>query len=459
MVNPVIDRMQSAGALHSCMQRIILTVECHRNFKRQIARLREPSRGALSGQPRRRVRRHPHRSRPRRQPAVTAVLRRLPQRQAEDRRSGSRSGEARRSLRTTPRLGSGPFSQLRAKSMPPVPMPRPDAATYDKVASLSGNRARPRRCRQAESRRSAQSASSDAHRIFATPSAILLAVDDLPKEMDFTLLLPADNAASGFDNIADLLYVSPATMERYLDAATKISRLAVGDPQMPLMVNIHRLPLEGASGFAGRGSALRNARRHRDSQLLPAGWRIRHSMWNWRARRAITHQLEVSIDGERKELVTLGGAARRRARRAADAVDAAARAPRISAFAVKAGPRTDRRHVRAEDRSFGRSHAAARAGAAAERSRRLPRSPFADRISDRSGRHAQPASGFSPATRPTRPRKRPAPSRSCPRWRGGRIAVRSTDADVATLLAFYDNGPQGAEFRSRNPDALWNACW
>jgi len=72
----------------------------------------------------------------------------------------------------------------------------------------------------------------------------LLALSDLPKEMDFTILLPADNAASGFDNIADLLYVSPANMERYLDAAAKISRLAVGDMAMPVMVNIHPLPLE-----------------------------------------------------------------------------------------------------------------------------------------------------------------------------------------------------------------------
>ena len=30
-------------------------------------------------------------------------------------------------------------------------------------------------------------------------------------------------------------------MERYLDAARKIARLAVGDPEMPVMVNIHRL--------------------------------------------------------------------------------------------------------------------------------------------------------------------------------------------------------------------------
>ena len=33
-------------------------------------------------------------------------------------------------------------------------------------------------------------------------------------------------------------------MERYLDAARKISRLAVGDPAMPVMVNIHRLDPE-----------------------------------------------------------------------------------------------------------------------------------------------------------------------------------------------------------------------
>ena len=33
-------------------------------------------------------------------------------------------------------------------------------------------------------------------------------------------------------------------MERYLDAASKISRLAVGDPPIPVMVNIHQLPLE-----------------------------------------------------------------------------------------------------------------------------------------------------------------------------------------------------------------------
>jgi hypothetical protein len=72
----------------------------------------------------------------------------------------------------------------------------------------------------------------------------LLRLDALPKEMDYSILLPADSATSGFDNIADLLFVSPATLERYLEAARKISRLAAGDTTAPVMVNIHQMPSE-----------------------------------------------------------------------------------------------------------------------------------------------------------------------------------------------------------------------
>ena len=54
----------------------------------------------------------------------------------------------------------------------------------------------------------------------------LLALESLPREVSVDYLLPPDNISSGFDNIADLLFVSPSNMERYLDAARKISRLA-----------------------------------------------------------------------------------------------------------------------------------------------------------------------------------------------------------------------------------------
>src|ERR1019366_6200459 len=133
--------------------------------------------------------------------------------------------------------------QLRAKSMPPVGMPRPDGATYEKLANYLETA-----LDQEAAAKPNPGELPNLHRLTRTEYKNslrdLLGLDNLPKEMDYTLLLPADNASSGFDNIADLLYVSPVVMERYLDTATKISRLAVGDPAIPVMENMHQMPLE-----------------------------------------------------------------------------------------------------------------------------------------------------------------------------------------------------------------------
>jgi hypothetical protein len=53
--------------------------------------------------------------------------------------------------------------------------------------------------------------------------------DLLALEVDSSTLLPADDSSRGFDNIADVLGVSPSLLERYVAAAAKISRLAVGE--------------------------------------------------------------------------------------------------------------------------------------------------------------------------------------------------------------------------------------
>jgi uncharacterized protein DUF1587 len=45
-------------------------------------------------------------------------------------------------------------------------------------------------------------------------------------------LLPPDDSAQGFDNIADVLGLSPSLLEGYLTAAGRISALAVGDPSI-----------------------------------------------------------------------------------------------------------------------------------------------------------------------------------------------------------------------------------
>src|SRR5438132_2556146 len=123
--------------------------------------------------------------------------------------------------------------KLEGRSMPPPGAPRPDAATYDALKGYL----------EIQLDRAAAAAPNPGklplmHRLTRTEyqNAVrdLLALDALPREMDYAMLLPQDNTLSGFDNIADLLFVSPTAMESYLGAAEKISRLAVGDPSAPV---------------------------------------------------------------------------------------------------------------------------------------------------------------------------------------------------------------------------------
>ena len=57
--------------------------------------------------------------------------------------------------------------------------------------------------------------------------------DLLALDVDTASLLPADDSAYGFDNVSDVLNVSPSLQERYLSAARKISALAIGESQSP----------------------------------------------------------------------------------------------------------------------------------------------------------------------------------------------------------------------------------
>jgi len=326
--------------------------------------------------------------------------------------------------------------QLRARSMPPVPMPRPDAATYDKVASYLEF--------ELDSAAAAKPNPGDLpnlHRLTRTEysNAIrdLLAVDDLPKEMDFTLLLPSDNASSGFDNIADLLYVSPATMERYLDAATKISRLAVGDPQMPLMVNIYRLPLEGPQdaqaedlppGTRG-GTAIRS--------YFPLDGEYDINVELAGAARD-THQLEVSIDGERKELVTLGGGGGRGGRGGGRG-GRGGPSPTDFRIAVKAGPRTI-------GVTFLQKTEALDEATLTPRRRSRGSQPAVAAVTIR-GPYKVTGSGETPSRERifTCHPANTAAEAPCAKQILSTLARRAyrrpvTDGDVATLLAFYEKG-------------------
>ena len=201
------------------------------------------------------------------------------------------------------------LSQLRMGRMPPVGRPRPADETYemlttwleseiDQFAAANPNPGR----------------TESFHRLnraeYANAVRDLLALD-----VDVEALLPADDIdRHGFDNMADVLTVSPALMERYLSAARKTARLAVGEAPLGPAGEIYEVPI----------LLIQNDRMSDD---LPFGSRggigIRHyfvvdgeydlviglhrNYVNYVRGMGSSHELEVRLDGELVRTFTFGG--------------------------------------------------------------------------------------------------------------------------------------------------------
>jgi mono/diheme cytochrome c family protein len=125
--------------------------------------------------------------------------------------------------------------KLRNREMPPADMRRPDEATYnalveyietgrDRLAEVKPNPGRP-----------------TLHRLNRTEYGNAVR-DLLALEIDVADMLPADDIGYGFDNIGDVLQVSPVLLERYLSTARKISRTAVGDTTIPVSYQTYDVP-------------------------------------------------------------------------------------------------------------------------------------------------------------------------------------------------------------------------
>jgi cytochrome c551/c552 len=125
--------------------------------------------------------------------------------------------------------------KLRAGMMPPPGMPRPDATALkslttsletavDQAAAAHPNPGRP-----------------PLHRLnrteYANSIRDLLAVD-----VDAASLLPADDMSHGFDNMADVLNMSPTLLEGYIRAAGRVSREAVGDTEALPLTQTYAIP-------------------------------------------------------------------------------------------------------------------------------------------------------------------------------------------------------------------------
>ncbi|MGH9253025.1 MAG: DUF1592 domain-containing protein [Vicinamibacterales bacterium] len=117
--------------------------------------------------------------------------------------------------------------KLRSRAMPPPGARRPDNATYDRVATWLETA-----LDRAAAVRVNPGRPGELHRLNRTEYGNAVR-DLLGLEIDPKAMLPADEQAHGFSTNAEALSIQPALLDRYLSAAAKIARLAVGDPAMP----------------------------------------------------------------------------------------------------------------------------------------------------------------------------------------------------------------------------------
>ncbi len=196
-------------------------------------------------------------------------------------------------------------AKLRAGTMPPPGSPRPDALTYGVATSWLETRldAAPQYAGRAVLHRLNRAEYANAIR------------DLLDLDVEVNALLPPDDSAFGFDNVSEMLGVSPALQERYLGAAIKVAALAVGDPEQSASSQTWRIPqdlsqdqhVEGLPLGTVGGTAVRR------NFPLDGTYRLQAKLYrtNLNIMRGLqtVHEVEFSVDGKRAHIAKIGGAA------------------------------------------------------------------------------------------------------------------------------------------------------
>lgn len=137
--------------------------------------------------------------------------------------------------------------------------------------------------------------------------------DVLGLEVDASALLPPDDESSGFDNIADVLRMSPALMERYLSASWNVSRLAVGNMSITPSTQIYRVrgDLSQNQHIEGLPLGSKGGLRVEHNFPLDGEYIIKLRMWRNTFDLMLgvedPHDIEIALDGERLKSLRIGG--------------------------------------------------------------------------------------------------------------------------------------------------------
>jgi hypothetical protein len=137
--------------------------------------------------------------------------------------------------------------------------------------------------------------------------------DLLDLTVDPATLLPPDDSAYGFDNVADVLGVSATLMEQYVSAAGKVSSLAVGDPDVSLAAEVYTIPQDASQDKHVEGLPFGTVGGVLATPTIQVAGEYELSATFFRTNLGVLrgleyeHTLEYAVDGIRVHLTTLGG--------------------------------------------------------------------------------------------------------------------------------------------------------
>src|SRR5579862_5765115 len=206
------------------------------------------------------------------------------------------------------------IAKLRAGSMPPQGMPRPDAATYRAVATALEDEVD-----------KAAAANPNPGRIGAVQrlnrAEYNNAIRDLfALDLDVKPLLPGDDTADGsFDNFADTLSISTAHLERYMSVARQVTRLATGLPPVKPNLETFEVPLHVLQEdrmsedlpFGSRGGLAIHYNFPVDGEYL-IKVRLQRQYQDYLKGMGWPQQVDIRLDGKLLKRFTVGGAGKGR---------------------------------------------------------------------------------------------------------------------------------------------------
>ncbi len=139
------------------------------------------------------------------------------------------------------------------------------------------------------------------------------AIEDLlALKIDAAALLPKDDVSDGFDNVANVLKVSPSFLEQYIGAARAVTQLAVGDPAVRRDSRVYYAPATLNQNYHVEGMPLGTRGGMLVEHFFPADGQYEISLGGLARARYVEgleyrHRLIVTIDGKKVFENELGG--------------------------------------------------------------------------------------------------------------------------------------------------------